>query len=127
MRDKLATFDSVNKSLSEQLKEIKNVNYDLKSFNANLQNANQCIQEVNERAQEMIENVMLIERIIQYGNRYRASNRTVHEKLLEAEEAFHQFRYMKALEDAVYAVEQAEPGAIRRIEELVQEELYSKS
>ena len=82
---------------------------------------------MNERAKEMIENVMLIERIIQYGNRYRASNSDVHEKLLDAEEAFHQFRYMKALEDAVAAVEQAEPGAIKRIEELVQNELYSKA
>lgn len=109
------------------IQSLQEVPLNMSLVNANLQNANQCIQEVNERAQEMIENVMLIERIIQYGNRYRASNRTVHEKLLEAEEAFHQFRYMKALEDAVYAVEQAEPGAIRRIEELVQEELYSKS
>ncbi|CAM5201035.1 Septation ring formation regulator EzrA OS=Ureibacillus acetophenoni OX=614649 GN=ezrA PE=3 SV=1 [Ureibacillus acetophenoni] len=109
------------------MQSLQEVPLNMKFVHLNLQNANQCIQEVNDRAQEMIENVMLIERIIQYGNRYRAFNRAVHEKLLEAEEAFHQFRYMKALEDAVSAVEQAEPGAIKRIEELVQNELYSKS
>ena len=75
----------------------------------------------------MIENVMLIERLIQYGNRYRASNAQIHGRLLEAEEAFHQFRYVKALEDAAKAVESVEPGAIKRIEELVQEQLLVKS
>ncbi|SOC36594.1 septation ring formation regulator EzrA [Ureibacillus acetophenoni] len=125
--DMEARLEEAEEKVFLVIQSLQEVPLNMNLVNANLQNANQCIQEVDERAQEMIENVMLIERIIQYGNRYRASNRTVHEKLLEAEDAFHQFRYMKALEDAVSAVEQAEPGAIRRIEELVQEELYSKS
>ncbi|KGR91152.1 selenide, water dikinase [Ureibacillus massiliensis 4400831 = CIP 108448 = CCUG 49529] len=106
---------------------LQEVPLNMNLVHVNLQNAQKSIQEVHERAKEMIENVLLIERIIQYGNRYRASNPTVNQQLLEAEEAFHQFRYIKALEDAVNAVELAEPGAIKRIEELVQDELYSKS
>lgn len=106
---------------------LQEIPLNMNLVHVNLQNAQKSIQEVHERAKEMIENVLLIERIIQYGNRYRASNPTVNQQLLEAEEAFHQFRYIKALEDAVNAVELAEPGAIKRIEELVQEELYSKS
>ena len=66
----------------------------------------------------MLENVLLIERIIQYGNRYRASHPNVHVRLLEAEEAFRQLRYAKALEDAATAVEEVEPGAIKKIEVL---------
>ncbi len=122
-----ARLEEAEEKIFLVMQSLQEVPLNMNLVHVNLQNANQCIQEVNERAKEMIENVMLIERIIQYGNRYRATNRTVHEKLLEAEEAFHQFRYMKALEDAVAAVEQAEPGAIKRIEELVQDELYSKS
>jgi len=95
-------------------------------INSNLDKAEKCIQNVQKQAKEMIENVMLIERIIQYGNRYR-SNPNVHELLLQAEEAFHNFRYIKALELAAEAVELAEPGAIKRIEELVQEEVFEKT
>lgn len=109
------------------IQSLQEVPLNMGLVHSNLINAKKCIEEVNERAVEMIENVMLIERIIQYGNRYRATNAQVHARLLEAEEAFHQYRYLKALEDAAYAVEMVEPGAIKRIEELVQEEMYTES
>ena len=54
------------------------------------------------------------------------TNRQVHENLLEAEDAFKKFRYIKALEDAAKAVEIIDPNAIKRIEELVQEQLLTK-
>lgn len=73
------------------------------------------------KVDELLENVMLIEWIIQYGNRYRASNPSMHAHLMEAEDSFRQFRYAKALEEAATAVEQAEPGAMKKIEELVKE------
>ena len=65
--------------------------------------------------------------MIQYGNRYRAGNAKVHQRLLEGEQAFKQFRYIKALEDAGTALESVEPGALKRIEEIVQEELAAKA
>lgn len=109
------------------IQSLQEVPLNMNVVHNNLQSAEKCIQDVNEHVIEMIENVMLVERIIQYGNRYRASNSLVHERLLEAEEAFRQFRYIKALEDAAAAVEVAEPGAIKRIETLVQEEMYLKA
>ena len=75
----------------------------------------------------MIENVLIIERLIQFGNRYRVTNHEVNECLLEAEDAFKKFRYVKALEDAAKAVEMIDPQAIKRIEALVQEQLLIKS
>lgn len=108
------------------MQSLQEVPLNMEVVNKNLESAEKCIRDVQNQAKEMIENVMLVERIIQYGNRYRRINPKVHERLLEAEEAFHQFRYVKALEDAAGAVEAAEPGAIKRIQELVQEELYEK-
>ena len=110
----------VNQSLLE-------VPLNIDTVKQHIMNAKKCVDDVRERADEMVLNVLLIERIIQYGNRFRANNPQVHEQLLEAEEAFKQFRYMKALEDAGTAVETAEPGSIKRIEEIVQEELMSKA
>lgn len=107
------------------MQSLQEIPLNMHFVHSNLQNAERCIKEVNKHAKEMVENVMLIERIIQYGNRYRTKNAKVHELLLEAEDAFHDYRYIKALELAAAAVELAEPGAIKRIEELVQDELYA--
>jgi len=89
-----------------------------------LEKAEACMEEVHSRAKEMLENVLLTEKIIQYGNRYRASHPQVHAKLLEAEEAFRQLRYAKALEDAATAVEEVEPGALKKIDTLVKEDAW---
>ncbi|MCM3757488.1 septation ring formation regulator EzrA [Sporosarcina aquimarina] len=86
-----------------------------------INNAEKEVREVVLKIDEMLENALLTEQIIQYGNRYRASYPTMHARLLEAEMAFRQFRYAKALEEAATAVEEVEPGAMKRIEELIQE------
>ena len=91
-----------------------------------LENAKQSLEIVSEKVEELLDNVMLIEWIIQYGNRYRTSNEEVHRRLLEAENSFREFRYEKALEEAATAVEDVEPGAMKRIEELVQENSLNK-
>lgn len=88
-----------------------------------LVNAEKAVQDVVDKVDEMLENVILIEWIIQYGNRYRTTNPEMHARLLEAEESFRQFRYAKALEEAATAVEDVEPGAMRKIEDLVKEHM----
>ena len=100
---------------------LQEVPLNMSLVNSYLENAKQSVDEVSMKAKELLENVVLIEWIIQYGNRYRASNKDMNERLLEAEESFRQFRYAKALEEAATAVEEVEPGAMKRIEELVQE------
>ena len=122
-----ARLEEAEEQIFIVMQSLQEVPLNMGLVHSNLLGAKKCIEEVNERAEEMIENVMLIERLIQYGNRYRAANAQIHARLLEAEEAFHQFRYVKALEDAAKAVESVEPGAIKRIEELVQEQLLVKS
>ena len=86
-----------------------------------IEHAEKEVHESVKKINEMLENALLTEHIIQYGNRYRVSHPTMHAKLLEAEMAFRQFRYSKALEEAATAVEEVEPGAMKRIEEMLQE------
>lgn len=109
------------------IQSLQEVPLNINQVNQHLLTAKQSIEETHDKAQEMIENVLIIERLIQFGNRYRAGNRQVHESLLDAEEAFKNFRYVKALEDAAKAVEMVDSNAIKRIEELVQEQLLTNS
>ena len=101
---------------------LQEVPLNMKLVDSYLENADKSVNDVSGKVEELLENVMLIEWIIQYGNRYRASNPEVHTRLLDAEESFRQFRYAKALEEAATAVEEVEPGAMKRIEELVKEQ-----
>lgn len=121
-----ARLEEAEEQIFIVMQSLQEVPLNMDSVNYNLLNAQRCIQEVNDHSIEMIENAKLIERIIQYGNRYRATNTHLNDQLLEAEDAFLNYRYAKALELAATAVEAAEPGAIKKIEEIIQDELYAK-
>ena len=121
-----ARLEEADEQLYFVVQTMQEVPLNMPQVNNHLKKATKIVEDVKVRAEEMVENVLLIERLIQYGNRYRAKNEAMHEKLLEAEEAFRQYRYVKALEDAATAVESVEPSAIKRIEEMVQEDLAVK-
>lgn len=122
-----ARLEEAEEKLYVASQSLQEVPLNIEQVNLNIVIANRAVEDVHKRSEEMIENVMLIESLIQYGNRFRASNAQVDEKLCDAEEAFLQFRYIKALEDAASAVEMIDANAIHRIEEIVQEQLANKS
>ncbi|MGG0736647.1 septation ring formation regulator EzrA [Niallia taxi] len=66
--------------------------------------------------EELVETVLLAEKVIQYGNRYRRKYPHVENSLAEAEMLFRKYRYKEALEHAAAAVEEIEPGSIQRME-----------
>ncbi|MEG0381570.1 MAG: septation ring formation regulator EzrA, partial [Kurthia sp.] len=54
-------------------------------------------------------------------NRYRTSKQGMNEHLLEAENAFRDLRFNKALEIVATAVENAEPGALKKMQVLAKD------
>ncbi|MGN4124070.1 septation ring formation regulator EzrA [Lysinibacillus sphaericus] len=121
-----ARLDEAAEHIYVVMQSLQEVPLNMGTVHNNLNAATLCVEDVHSKAHELIENVMLIERIIQYGNRHRATNPKLNTRLKEAEEAFHQFRYTKALEEAGTAVEEMEPGALKRIQEIVTEDLVAR-
>lgn len=80
-----------------------------------LTEAEKVVEEVSEEAEDLVIQVKLIERIIQYGNRFRSQNHILSEQLKEAERLFYAFSYNEAYEMAADAVEKAAPGAVKKI------------
>jgi len=122
-----ARLDEAAEHIYVVMQSLQEVPLNMGTVHNNLNAATLCVDEVHAKAHELIENVMLIERIIQYGNRHRGTNPKLNARLKEAEEAFHQFRYAKALEEAGTAVEEMEPGALKRIEAIVAEDMLTRS
>lgn len=73
-----------------------------------------------EQTYALIEQAYLVERLIQYANRYRSKYPLLASKLQEAEQKFRDYAYEEALEIAASALEEIEPGALKRLEEFVQ-------
>lgn len=117
-------LEEAEEQLFVAMQSLQEVPLNMKLVDNYVMNAEQSIEEVEEKSAEMIENVLLVERIIQYGNRFRKTNPQMDAKLKEAEESFRQLRYSKALEEAATAVESFEPGSMKRIEVLVKEEAW---
>ena len=116
-----ARLDEAEEHLYIVRQSLEEIPLNMSLVDAYLENAKKSVHDIQSKVHELLENVVLIESIIQYGNRFRASNAQVHAQLMEAEESFRQYRYTKALEEAATAVEAAEPGAMKRIEQLLQE------
>lgn len=71
---------------------------------------------VMKKTSAMIENAILAEKLIQYGNRFRSSNQTVSIRLIEAEIAFRNYQYEDALQIAADAIERVQPGILKEME-----------
>ncbi|TWT26388.1 septation ring formation regulator EzrA [Planomicrobium sp. CPCC 101110] len=117
-------LEEAEEHLFVTMQGLQEVPLNMKLVDNYLVKAEKCVDEAEEKAKEMVENVRLIERIIQYGNRFRKTDPQMNAKLMEAEESFRQLRYSKALEEAATAVETFEPGSMKRIEVLAKDEAW---
>ncbi|HEI9372134.1 TPA: septation ring formation regulator EzrA [Staphylococcus aureus] len=72
-----------------------------------------------DEANDVLVNAVYAEKLIQYGNRYRKDYSNVDKSLNEAERLFKNNRYKRAIEIAEQALESAEPGVTKHIEEEV--------
>ncbi|UOQ94143.1 septation ring formation regulator EzrA [Halobacillus shinanisalinarum] len=90
---------------------------DMAQVNDKLEVAIEHTQAVNQDAGILIKKAHLVERLIQYGNRYRSKYPLLAAELLEAENDFRSYRYEEALEKASSAIKEVDPDAFSRIEE----------
>ncbi|RBP03910.1 septation ring formation regulator EzrA [Rossellomorea aquimaris] len=105
-------IEQVNASLTEKPLNMKFVQ-------ETLLGAEDTVDHFYTKTGDLIENVLLSEKIIQYGNRYRSKYSSVREGLQSAEESFRHYDYRKALEEAATTIEKVEPGALKKIEKMM--------
>ncbi|NIK11055.1 septation ring formation regulator EzrA [Alkalibacillus almallahensis] len=102
--------EKANQSLNVQPLDVDEVSNTLEEADKNVERA-------VEQTDLLIEQAQLAEYVIQYANRYRSSYPVLAAKIAEAEEQFRHNDYELALEQVGTALEEIEPGAVKRIEE----------
>jgi len=118
-----ADLESVAEHIYVVQEGLLQVPLDMNDVSDKVAQAEQAMRDVSQAAHQLIDDVQAIERIIQYGNRYRAANARLDERLTEAEKAFVKAQYKNALEEAGAAVEEVEPGALDKIHQRVEVDL----
>lgn len=82
-----------------------------------LAEAKSTVEQTIESTNKVLEQAFLTEQVIQYANRYRSSFPELATRLEESERLFRKAEYELALENAAQALEELEPGALKRIEQ----------
>ncbi|WP_059171412.1 septation ring formation regulator EzrA [Bacillus sp. FJAT-27445] len=112
-------FEDGNESIKNIQMKLEEKPLDMDAVKQHLEIAELTIEKLSETTKEIIENVILAERVIQYGNRYRSKYPSVARGLSEAEKLFRNYEYQAALEQAATSIEEIDPGAIKKIEMLI--------
>ncbi|WP_210609337.1 septation ring formation regulator EzrA [Priestia flexa] len=84
-----------------------------------LSEAVEAVKETFEETEAILEEAQLVEKMIQYGNRYRSQYGSVAQALRDAEELFRKYEYKEALNEVASAIEQVDPGAVEKIQQFM--------
>lgn len=95
--------------------QLENLPLNMPAVNQQLKEASDTVRNVVDETEEMLSKVDQIERIIQYGNRFRSQNHILSEQLKEAERRFYAYDYNGSFDIAAAAVEKTSPGAVQKL------------
>jgi septation ring formation regulator len=109
-------LDDANESINQVNEKLDQKPLDIPSVHQYLEIAVLTVNKLEASTEEVVETVMLAEKVIQYGNRYRSRYPSVDRGLRDAEEYFRNYDYRQALEQAATSIEEVEPGALKKIE-----------
>lgn len=114
-------LEDANESIKQVNAKLEEKPLDIPIVQQYLEIAVLTVGKLEASTEEIVETVMLAERVIQYGNRYRSRYPSVDRGLREAEEYFRNYDYRDALEQAATSIEEVDPGALKRIEQMIAE------
>lgn len=111
------SMDEALEKSNHVLKTLEKSPLDIAEVQRSLTAAKSAVDLLVEQTEIMVDQARLTEQVIQYANRYRSKYPLLAAKLLEAENLFRSYEYEVALEQAAKALEEVEPGSLKRIEE----------
>ncbi|MGN8645811.1 septation ring formation regulator EzrA [Gracilibacillus sp. HCP3S3_G5_1] len=100
------------------LKNLQKPPLDMGKVQHSISEATKSVDNFVEQTNLLLDQARLVELAIQYGNRYRSSHPLLAAHLSEAEKLFRDHKYENALETAVKALEEVDPNAMAKIEEM---------
>ena len=95
----------------------------IEDVNSSMEEALESVNDMHGLITFTIEQALVAERVIQYGNRFRSSFAFINEELMKAEELFRLYEYEEALQTAYKAIEQVDPDVVDKINSYTMEKV----
>ncbi|MDR7000541.1 septation ring formation regulator EzrA [Neobacillus niacini] len=115
-------FEDTNESIQNVKLQLEEKPLNISALNQYLEIAVLTVDKLTHSTVELIENAMLAEKAIQYGNRYRSKFPAIAKGLSDAEQAFRHYEYQEALEQVAASIEGVDPGALKKIKAAIENE-----
>lgn len=109
-------FETAFQKNEQVMRELETYPLDMNNVQHALMEAKKSVEQAGEKVDMMLDQANLTEQVIQYANRYRSKYDALDNKLKESERLFRNYEYELSLEHAVKAVEEIDPGALKKIE-----------
>lgn len=111
------SLEETHDKIQKVIKALEQHPLDTSEVHRALLEAEYAIDQAEKQIDIMLDQAYLTEQVIQYANRYRSRNPILAASLAESERLFRAYEYELSLEKAANAIEEVEPGALKRIEE----------
>lgn len=114
----LERYDYAYNKVSKLSSSINQVKISMDEINKQLVDIQDTMNQLLSDTDKIIDSAMLVERLMQYANRYRNSNDEIDSACAQAKRYFdNDYQYEKSLSTIATAIERVNPGAYKQIEE----------
>lgn len=111
-----SSIEKATQQVDQVLQALERQPLDMAQVQAAMEKAKIANDSLIEQTDTILDQAYYTERVIQYANRYRSRYSHLAAELKESERLFRSYEYELALEKAARAVEEIEPGALKKIE-----------
>ena len=102
-------------AIREIIRELDKKPIAIKTLNIRVDTARDLVFKIYNKTNDLVKTVILCEKLIVYGNRYRSVDPEINNALVEASELFNKGQYKKSMDIAINALNKVEDNILERI------------
>ncbi|MGX4760247.1 septation ring formation regulator EzrA, partial [Limosilactobacillus fermentum] len=122
-QDYLDFFFLVSDEISHLAKDMNQQRIDMEAITKELLKVQSDVSELIDRTNKVRDSAELTARLMQYGLRFVDDNQEIDAAITEAQKLYDRYEYEQSLETIGAALEKAEPGSFKRLEDNYYDEL----
>ncbi|MEE6677231.1 septation ring formation regulator EzrA [Limosilactobacillus fermentum] len=122
-QDYLDFFFLVSDEISHLAKDMNKQRIDMEAITKELLKVQGDVSELIDRTNKVRDSAELTARLMQYGLRFADDNQEIDAAITEAQKLYDRYEYEQSLETIGAALEKAEPGSFKRLEDNYYDEL----
>lgn len=122
-QDYLDFFFLVSDEISHLAKDMNQQRIDMEAITKELLKVQGDVSELIDRTNKVRDSAELTARLMQYGLRFVDDNQEIDAAITEAQKLYNRYEYEQSLETIGAALEKAEPGSFKRLEDNYYDEL----